>query len=133
MSTKKSLARISCTIPEDVLAAADRVAAREQRSRSWVISEAVRRYAGGVDSSAAGASEVRESARVVYAAEAIAEGRTQRLRHNLELSPKERLARAEELIAFARAVHPHRSLTQVIGFETLSDFMAWKTSRRVRG
>jgi predicted transcriptional regulator len=45
MTDRKPLARISCTIPENILAAADEVATREQRSRSWVISEALRRYA----------------------------------------------------------------------------------------
>jgi metal-responsive CopG/Arc/MetJ family transcriptional regulator len=36
--------RISATIPEALVAAADERAKRLDRSRSWVISEALRRY-----------------------------------------------------------------------------------------
>ncbi len=43
MSSEPPLARISMTIPPDVLKRADRIAKREGRSRSWVLAEAVRR------------------------------------------------------------------------------------------
>jgi hypothetical protein len=129
MSTKKRLTRISCTVPEDVVAAADRIAEAEQRSRSWVISEAVRRYAGGAHPAP---RPVREASSPAYAAEAIAEGREGQLRRNLGLSPEERLAEAEELMAFAKGVHPRRRRAQIIGFETLEDFAAWKAEERAR-
>src|ERR1035437_6776604 len=44
MIKKPRYAKIAITIPEDDLAAADAVARERDRSRSWVISEAVRRY-----------------------------------------------------------------------------------------
>lgn len=75
---------------------------------------------------------VREASAPVYAAEAIAEGREGQLRRNLQLSPEERLAEAEELMAFAREVHPRRRRAQIIGFETLEDFAAWKAEERAR-
>ena len=45
MSSDRPLARISMTIPSDVLRRADRIAKREGRSRSWVLTDAVRRLA----------------------------------------------------------------------------------------
>jgi hypothetical protein len=94
-----------------------------------VISEALRRYTSG---DLPAAAMVRETATPVYAAEAIAEGRERQLRRNLELSPAQRLAQAEDLIAFARVVHPRRPRAQIIGFETLEDFAVWKAAERAR-
>lgn len=39
-----SLVRVTCTLPADVLKAADGLAKRLDRSRSWVVAEALRRY-----------------------------------------------------------------------------------------
>ena len=39
-----SLVRITCTIPAEVLEGADGLAKRLDRSRSWVVAEALRRY-----------------------------------------------------------------------------------------
>jgi nicotinic acid mononucleotide adenylyltransferase len=75
---------------------------------------------------------VREASAPVYAAEAIEEGRERQLRRNLELSPEERLAEAEELMAFAKEVHPRQRRTQIIGFDSLEDFAAWKAEERAR-
>ena len=44
--TKPTLERITITIPQPLLAAADELAARLDRSRSWVLAEAVRRMVG---------------------------------------------------------------------------------------
>lgn len=127
MSKRLPLARISCTIPEDVLIAADRLAAREQRSRSWVISEALRRYTA---QGTVAPRPVRAPAEPVHVPDDAAGERAQQLRDDLRLPPAERLARAEELMAFARANHPRRSGAQIIGFETLDDFSAWKAAQR---
>ena len=45
MSAKPRYSRIAITIPAADLAAADAIARKRDRSRSWVIAEAVRRYA----------------------------------------------------------------------------------------
>ncbi len=44
MSRKTKYARVAITIPEQDLAAADELARDRDRSRSWIISEAVREY-----------------------------------------------------------------------------------------
>jgi len=47
MPKSKRYARIAITLPEQDLAAADRMALAKDRSRSWIVAEAIRRYAAG--------------------------------------------------------------------------------------
>lgn len=118
-----ALERITITIPKDVLAAADRQARQLGRSRSWVITEAVRGYAR-----TSGVSEPPPP----YAAEAVAEARTRHLLTALQLTPAERLRRADELTRLARAVRPARRgrRQQIIAFDAYEDFYEWKKARR---
>lgn len=44
MSTPKPFSRVTITIPPEDLAAADRMAKAQDRSRSWIIAEAIRKY-----------------------------------------------------------------------------------------
>src|SRR5436305_7584607 len=52
MPRKTRYARIAITLPKEDLAAADRLARQQDRPRSWVIAEAVRRYAATVSPAA---------------------------------------------------------------------------------
>ena len=130
------LERISITIPKDVLEAADRRAAELDRSRSWVVVDALRRYLGSVG---AGGSEgqparvVREVAPILYVAGEVAEGRLRHLRAELALSPSERLRRAEELGSLARQAQRRGRRQQAIGFESYEDFYEWKKRRLIGG
>ncbi len=47
MRRKSPYARVSITLPREVLAAGDRLARAADRPRSWVIAEAIRIYQGG--------------------------------------------------------------------------------------
>jgi metal-responsive CopG/Arc/MetJ family transcriptional regulator len=47
MPRKSTYARVSITLPKDILASADREAKKLDRPRSWVIAEAIRAYAAG--------------------------------------------------------------------------------------
>lgn len=115
------------TIPADVLRRADELARLWDRSRSWVIAEAIRR----VDRPAeAGSMMVSESAAPSYTAEAAAEARLRHLRHDLSLTPAERLRRAEALVTMARKVRKRPKRAQIIGFDSFEDFAAWKKARR---
>lgn len=49
MSSRTPYARIAITLPEADLAAADRLAKQQDRSRSWIVAEAVRQYAAAVE------------------------------------------------------------------------------------
>ena len=112
----RPFARIAITLPPEVLAAADRLAREMDRSRSWVVAEAVRRYAATSESEA----------------DTIAAARLQLLRSDMALSPAERLRRAEELTHLARMVHPRKPRTQIIAFDSADEFMEWKRSTRIR-
>jgi 5,10-methylenetetrahydrofolate reductase len=105
MPKKTSPARISITIPADLLKVADRLARQLDRSRSWVLGEAVRRMAQG--SPPAG---VREPLVNPYAEQA----------EELE----------EEILQMARRVRPARNRAQVIAFDSYEDYYRWKTIHR---
>src|SRR5439155_559777 len=77
--------RISITLPRDVLAAADRRARALDRSRSWLIVEALRAYLATPVR-----SQVREPDAPVYAVREVADARRQHLAADLQRSPAER-------------------------------------------
>jgi len=120
--------RISITLPRDVLVAADKRARDLDRSRSWVIAEAVRAYVAAAPPPA----RVREVEAPPYAAvQEVADVRRHHLLTDLKRSPAERLQRAEELSRLARQVRPLRGRrAQVIGFDSYEDFYEWKKARR---
>jgi hypothetical protein len=122
------IARISITLPQELVAAADRRARQLDRSRSWVVAEALRTALAG--SSPPAPSQVREPA-PVYAAVAVAEARQRHLTVDLALSPEERVRRAEELSRLAKLARraPTGRRQQVIGFETYEDYYEWKKAR----
>lgn len=111
-----ALKRISITLPKDVLEAADRRAAALDRSRSWVVSEAIRAYAREV----VAPTGVQE----------VADARRHHLRTDLKRTPEERLRRAEGLGKLARQARPRRGQRrQVVGFDSYEDFYEWKKAR----
>lgn len=120
MSRKSPYARISITLPRDVLAAADRRARQLDRPRSWVIAEAIRSYRGEPPISTVTPPEAEEAAAA----------RQRHLLADLQRTPEERLRRAAELLHLApRSRSQPRA--QVIGFDSYEDFDAWKRARRV--
>jgi len=120
--------RISMTLPRDVLVAADRRARALDRSRSWLIVEAIRAYLATPLAAPAG---VREPDAPAYGVQEVAAARRRHLAADLKRSPAERLRRAEELVRVARQVRPRRGQRQqVIGFDTYEDFYEWKRARR---
>ncbi len=122
MPRKSSYARISITLPREILAAADRRARELDRPRSWVIAEAIRSYRSGPPSHAAPPLEVAE----------VAAARRQHLLADLRLAPEERLRRAAALLRLAPTSGTGRR-AQVIGFDSYEDFDTWKKARRLEG
>ncbi len=121
------LSRISITLPQDVVAAADRRAAELVRSRSWVVVEALRAYLG---KQAVGTWKVAEPGPPPYEVRQIAETRRHHLESDLSLLPAERLHRAEELGRLARRAKGKSRRHQIIGFDSYEDFHEWKKGRR---
>jgi hypothetical protein len=131
-----TFARISVTVPEDLLAAADRRARELDRPRSWVVAEAVRAYLAPEDGAATGSAsrgrrQVSEPAPVPYAVEEVASARRRHLEAELRLTPVERLRRAEELGRLARERQHVGHRHQIIGFDSYEDYYEWKKARRV--
>ena len=121
MPRKPTYARISITLPREVLAAADSQAKALDRPRSWVIAEAIRSYRSSPPSQAAppGAAEV-------------AAARRQHLLADLQRTPEARLRRAAALLRLAPGSGTRRR-AQIIGFDSYEDFAAWKQTRHVAG
>lgn len=132
-----SLARISITIPRPLVTAADRRARELDRSRSWVLAEALRRYLGLGPQARGEAEPGRVPARVsepvapAYAAREVAEARRRHLAAELALPPVERLRRAEQLGQLARQAQRRGRRHQVIGFDSYEDYYEWRKGRLV--
>lgn len=135
--------RITITIPQELVEAADAKARSLDRSRSWVLVEALRRFLAGP----APPSHVREPAAPPYAvtpsptaetvtpvdaATEVAASRLRRLRSELALPPLERLRRAEELARLGQLSNLSGASAQVVGFDTYEDYYEWKKSRLIR-
>jgi len=114
MSPVQTLARISMTIPPDVLRRADRIAKREGRSRSWVLADAVRRLP---EPAPANLPRLDDSRRA-------------QLRADLALSPTERVLAAERT---AREVPVRRFAALFVTFDRFEDYLEWKRQESVGG
>jgi predicted transcriptional regulator len=120
MPRKRSYVRISITLPQEVLAAADSQAKALDRPRSWVIAEAIRSYRGGL----------QNQTTAPPSAEEVAAARRQHQLADLERTPEERLRRAAALLRLAPGSGTG-GRAQIIGFDSDEDFAAWKKARRV--
>jgi len=128
MSSKKSsLARISITIPANLLKAADRLARQLGRSRSWVLGEAVRRW--GVEAAGPpGGSVVREPTPAPYAGHTpgLGEQRLIQLRSDMAMSVDERVFAAEEANRLDRELRPPCRGLRLTFFDRFEDYLDWK-------
>src|SRR5437016_2964002 len=115
-------ARIAITLPAEDLASADRVAREQDRSRSWVIAEAVRAYTAKPPAS--------PSARPP--AVGLGPSRLVQLAADMALTPEQRVREAE---ATARAVPRHQRgrIQRVISFERFEDYLDWKAREAAGG
>jgi metal-responsive CopG/Arc/MetJ family transcriptional regulator len=105
------MAKIAITIPSEDLAAADVLAAKLGRSRSWVLSEALRRFVA--------------HERLSHELDA---SRAAQLRRDLTLSAEERVREAERELVHASERAPTR-VEQPRRFEHYDDFAAWRRAR----
>jgi hypothetical protein len=110
MTKSAPYAKVAISLPEADLAAADRLAQELDRSRSWVIAEALRRFVAGV---VAGAGEAP-------AATDLGASRRAQLRRDLALSPEQRVHAAEETLAASSRIGAPRI------FSHFDDFLAWQ-------
>jgi hypothetical protein len=124
--------RITITIPEELLDAADSRAALLRRSRSWVISEAIRdqTVSAGDRTSVA----VRESANLEYNASrpgGLGESRRAQLTADMALTPSQRVIEAERTLMRAGRRGPSLQ-NRVITFDRFEDFLEWDRLDQLR-
>lgn len=118
----KTIDRVTVTIPRELLARADARARQLDRSRSWVVAEALRGYLG--------ASRVSEPATPRYGtvSRGLGEQRSQQLAADISLTPEQRVREAErtsreaDLVRGATRVHG----TGVRFFDRYEDYLEWK-------
>ncbi len=102
-------ARIAITLPPDDLAAADRLAALQDRSRSWIVAEALRQYLARSESAAAlGASRQAQVAR------------------DLQHTAEARIHDAEERDLLSVDRDHGGSLETPLNFASYDEFAAWR-------
>jgi hypothetical protein len=115
------IARISVTLPRDVLAAADRCARELDRSRSWVVAEALRRYLAGRPPGA-----VREPAAPPYGTPGLGSSRLAQLQADLALTPEQRVREAESTARVAELAPRAGAVNRVLSFDRYEDYLEWK-------
>jgi hypothetical protein len=112
----RAFMRIAVTLPRRVLSAVDARAVAINRSRSWVIAEAIRRYTSEPLADPAGPISKRPG---------LGESRLRQLAADLRLSPEERVREAEETArATERRGRARRHV--IIAFDRYEDYLDWK-------
>lgn len=144
-------ARIAITLPPEDLATADRLAAEQDRSRSWIVAEAIRQYA--VNSSAKGVAGSEPGRRRERSTTKRAENsdkptpqpdnalteppadssglgasRFAQLIRDMALTPEARVRVAEETLRLTQALGK-AEITPLLTFERYDDFLDWKQTR----
>ena len=117
--------RISITIPEDLLTAADERARSLDRSRSWVLADALRHYLA----QPAPALAVHEPSAPRYGsappgATGLGQYRQAQLEADLSLSPEERVKEAERTLRLSeRGARPRQN--RIMMFDRFEDYLEW--------
>lgn len=110
MSKGSAYERIAITLPADVRASADALSRQHQRSRSWVVAEAIRHYAG--------------ASRTPPAVNGLGEYRARQLGSDFQLTPEARVRIAEET-ASVSLIRTPRSV-RIVAFTRYEDYLDWK-------
>jgi predicted transcriptional regulator len=118
------LSRITITIPDELIGQADRKAAALDRSRSWVLVDALRRYL------AAPVAAVREPS-VDYAA-GLDAARAAQLAADLRMTPEERVLAAERTLRVDAQRGRAPLHDRVLSFDRYEDYLDWERREAVR-
>lgn len=124
-------------MPTVDLAAADRIARSHDRSRSWVVAEAVRRYAASLETEPASESAIEDRTTAAAFPSAtssrelaphrpgLGRARFDQLRRDLKLTPEERIRAAEETLRLSKR-REARQPRQLLQFDRFEDYLDWK-------
>lgn len=128
-----SLSRVTITIPAALLAEADRRAEALERSRSWLLVEALRAHlATAADPTGAQSAPpepgspflVREPGTAYVAG--LGPQRLAQLASDLDLTPEERVRLAQQTAAAGTARRRPAQPDRVIAFDRLEDYFTWE-------
>ena len=111
--------RISITISEDLVHAADERAEALHCSRSWVLAEALRAYLARPS-----AVLLRETP--AQYASGPGPDRLAQLEADMALTPEERVTSAEETALVSELSSPRPRRSQVLLFDSIEEFHAWE-------
>lgn len=112
--------RVTVTMPRHILRETDIRARRLERSRSWVVAEALRAWLA-----VPAAERVADPVRAPYAV-GLDEQRLHQLHTDMALTPEQRVHEAEETVELAFRVHRPPRRQQVLAFEHYADYQDWK-------
>ncbi len=128
-----TLSRISITIPREVLEAADRQAGELDRSRSWVVVEALRIYLAGTgqqdDRRTTSPSVTESSARPPFETASIpglGASRQAQLQADLRLTPTERVLGAERTARLDKVRGRVVAADRILSFDRYEDYLDWR-------
>ncbi len=127
-----ALKRITITIPEEVVDAADLVAAQLDRSRSWVLSDAARLGLGPHSSSNGPTREVDDSHNEDWSGGGLDLSRRIQLESDMALTPTERVLEAEQTARLSEVLGGTPSRDCVIVFDSFEDYLEWDTREGIR-
>lgn len=110
-------ARISITLPRDLVTAADRRARTLDRSRSWLLAEALREYL-------ARPGAVRPAG--------LGEYRLEQLKADLRLTPEQRVLAAARTANVAEPIRRDPLPQRILQFDRYEDYLDWKCREDIR-
>lgn len=122
-------ARVTITIPEELLAAADRRARELDRSRSWVIADTLQRGLSPRPQSEDRPAVVREP--VVGYQAGLGQQRLAQLEADLRLTPTERVRVAESTAKIGRLITRPGPSKRVLIFDRYEDYLEWDRRERI--
>ena len=127
-----SLSRISITIPEELVTEADRKAVELDRSRSWVLVDALRKYLAPREPDTKPGFEhlVHEPATEYLVG--LGPSRTAQLEADLRLTPEERVLSAERTVLVDEARGRTPVQNRLVTFDRYEDYLEWQRHEAVR-
>jgi hypothetical protein len=120
-----ALARISVTVPPDLVEAADRRAAELGRSRSWLVVQALRGYLAARPTAGDEGAFVREAPCPPYAPAGLDAQRRAQLEADLALTPEQRVREAEATARLSE-LGDRPGVDRLITFDRYEDYLAWE-------
>lgn len=133
MPRARRYARIAITLPQQDLAAADRLARAHDRSRSWIMAEAIRRFAASSQAPpdrAGSGPRLRDGAAASASPSqsGLGASRLAQLTRDLSLTPEARVREAEETLRLTEPRGKPR-VHRVLAFDRYEDFLHWRRAR----